>query len=548
VNVFEKWDLEAKTAVGASLKTRTGAELANEILVGKPGTAKSTLLRKMIKADIDAGDTFVWVGDPSGALVEDGMADNKQHESRFEYLDLREPDRVFGMRLLDAGKAETLGRAMSELEEGIGRLLDFLGCGTGRDLDIPTMPYMHWGLYTAVSLVKRFPGGADERLIPYAMLPDSAVQDMLMEWHPDAKRVAEIREVNRLPSQRLAWYGPGQRLVGQTLAQPIMDAMLSVPKAPLDEEWIPQHKVLWVRGGINVPRNVQRVAMSWCRSAIVQAAFARYDATGEPVKVALYCEEADEQGVGALDARYMSIGRKADVKYVLVYPTPPPTQTFETLKKVIQRLRAFQQGSAQATRAMAEEALAFQFDSQKVKDVQRVQRAINLGFTRKEIKTISVQKGKDGKTRGETEQTHFLTDPDIQIVTDERKVFATGADQLGDLMKEIRELGVGEHLSIGQSGVSRIYTPEVEDKWPSKAARDAYIRDAVARVRRRPHYYTPTFEPPPFPRPPGGLAPNPRPIKSRSGRSAGTGTRTPSAPGAEPTKNGAASRRRRSGS
>jgi hypothetical protein len=87
---------------GSTVSIQESARRKHMAIFGKSGVGKTTLMRNMIAADLDAGNGLTVV-DPAGSLIEDILDIIPRHRTNdVIYINPADPDRVIGLNILES--------------------------------------------------------------------------------------------------------------------------------------------------------------------------------------------------------------------------------------------------------------------------------------------------------------------------------------------------------------------------------------------------------------------------------------------------------------
>lgn len=471
-------------------ETQAAAALRNCVKLGKPGSGKSTSGRLDIQNDL--GKKFILAEDPHSTFVDAVIADNPRHESLFEVLDLDNPDRLFPVPVVRWSEAQTPGKKVQENEEAFDRLMILIG--GERAIDPLTMPYhgQGWRLARAIMTHRNQP--VDALKIWHVFRPGPDLNELLDTcW--DKRAVAEVADIVEMRSQvqRMQIIGPFQRLTDPFLTSLLVEALLGRPGVPW-REWMLEKKCVLVKASPGTPESVYRPVMGALRFLTVQEAMRHLAETGRPLPAQIHADEAARLGLGAHESSWMAQCRKGGVGYTLYYQRLPAREAFQDVASAIQRWEIFAQANATEAEALARELASFVFDSKRPKWTERRERVINRGVRREEVKTRGERRDKDGRKLGETESVHVLSTPNLESVFEESVQFERHDDVVHDWVRVIRGLRTGQRLWIDDTAYSKAAETLPLPKAGSTTRRGHYVRDAIARIQSRDHYFTPDYE------------------------------------------------------
>jgi hypothetical protein len=480
-----------KRAVSGHERRAEAELLRTKVVIGIPGSGKSYAGRHDIKAAADAADTMVHLQDMHGLLNDFVIADiGPRHEGRMETLDIDKPSAACG---IDVGRLSDLpdpeDRAAAD-DSAVEQILEAIG--GEQEVNFNTMPLKGGWARKAMWLRWRQDPPKPFWWVKDALRPGHPRQIKMLEECWDRDLVAEFERINayRSVAQQDQIIRPGRQLLDVFFDNRFVAAMLTKPPVNFDR-WLVERKILLVRASTDTPEAVVRTVFWFLRHLHYRAAMRHLAETGEAVKSLVYLDEAGRLRVNGSEVNLNQQTRKAGVATTTVYQSPPRTQLFKDQLAASSRLEIFAQGGADDAEWAAREALALLFDMRRVKAVEKRERVINRGVDREEVKTKQDRFDKDGKKIGTSEGVHILSNPRLESVFDTHETLASHQDQLGELVRPIRKLGLGDRLVITDGRVIEEHVPEVEGLCQTPESRKAYVAGALERIRSRPHYARP---------------------------------------------------------
>jgi len=489
------------------------AELQNTLVVGKPGSGKTTSVRKDIVRDVHERRTCLIIDDPHGHLSDDSLGDliPRGHEDRIEVLDLTFPDKMFGLDFMPYSDALTEGLRQQADERNIETFAQILG--RERELNLNTAPLLGTWIRNPLRLRQKQRNRKPLRIVPYLLLFRHPILNACLDDCTLEKLAWEFNQVAAIRSAqaRANIVGPAQRLLDTFFGNDIVDAILSVPPVDL-YSWMRQKKIIIIRSNALVSPSATRGIMASIPLLATQIAALHYAQFGEPLPCSITVDEAAVLHLGAIEADLMGQSRKWGVSWRLVYQHLPENEEFRKIRQNIRRYEIFAQGSDESAEALSRQVATMLLDPDKIKAVDVRERTIVRGYNRETIRTPSERRDLRGRKTGETIAEHVVTTPDLDTVRDQHEIRESLGDQYLLAKKMTRLLKTGERLVIDDVSVTP--SPQkvipLEDLWTSESLKRDRIQEALERIRSRPHYFAPDRRPPVIAPPPASREAKPR--------------------------------------
>jgi hypothetical protein len=492
------WDRAKKDLSRPTVCAAEDTSLRNTVIVGKSGSGKSTSIRNDIVIDAHEQRNCLVILDPHGTLADNVLGDllPRGYEPRIEVLDLTFPDKVFGLDFQPYSDAEWRGLQLQENMRAVETFLQVLG--RERGINFNTMPLLGTWTRNALMLRQRQKHPKPLRFVPYGLMFGHPIQMAMLADCDDAKLVWEFSQLARIPSvqAREEVVAPAKRLLDTFFRSVVVDAILSVPPVDL-YGWIKEKKIIIVRSNALVSESETRGVMGslpLLLSGIAALHEARFHSL-LPIK--LNIDEAARLNPGRVEANLMSQTRKWGVKWTLVFQQLPETEESREILQNTRRLEVFAQGSDESAELLSKQVATLLLDNLKIKSVQQRERTITRGYNREKVSTSGLWKDARGQ-KGENISTHIVTTPDLETIMDTVVERDTLNDQYLLKKRDIRRLRTGERIVIDDTTVSSQAEKVVplEDLWTSENLKRQRIEEALARIRSRPHYHAPSYEPP----------------------------------------------------
>jgi len=387
--------------VAASAEHHEQATLRTGVVIGSPGTGKSTGIRHRILAAALKGH-FVLVLDFHGSLVDDCLSDllPRGFEPKIEILDLNDPRIVFGLDLMPYPDQEDRELWLRDEDKGIADFAQILGRELGNETGTDPMAGMMRGMWTRnfLRLRMRQRIKVSMRHVPYSLVVGHPIQERMLENCWDSKLAFEIRSVVEMKNlfQRESFIGASRRLMDPFCTNPSVDAILCEPFVDL-KEWQRQGKIVLVKSSPLVSEAAARGVFAALNMRVYQNCALNFAATNEPLPTDVFIDEALRLKPGISESAMNEQGRKFGYAQVLILQRLPDSEDIEAILQSSEFLEIYGQKEAKAAESVAKQLSAWLYDPRQVKH-ENVREKIQTVGHKAEDRTSRTQ-GSDGRTR-----------------------------------------------------------------------------------------------------------------------------------------------------